>query len=364
MHLFRWALHSEIGFPRAPFTVWSRPANKEGTPVPLPSGSVTVAQVTPRVIQLPAQAMRVWVTVNTPAGSLTLDAYDSGGTRITGLSVNPGASGQTVALTGSGIASVRVSGAGRVDSVSLIVAEPYANLPDWTPVEVVGLPVEASSGLPYNPGDQGLTGALTAPSAAAIERLQRAAPQAGWPTASGIAVPAWAPPAFNALVDSYQQTLVTDLMSMLTDVGDPLEQRDYRTSNPLPQPEDQLGGPPRRPRSLGDSTASVAPLGLLALACHGDIYAALALGFATGYAAGQQAFSVYEPGVDYMVHGATTSSRTASGSSPSRSRASWPRSSHPRRPSVPPRPRCCTPSPHRAARGPPAATGPAFARSR
>ena len=297
VQLFRWALHKDLGLPREPFTIWARKAQSSQTPVPLPGGSVTVTPLNQRDIAMPVQAMRVSLVVATPSGALTLDAYDAGGTRITGRTVDQGASGLAVVLTGSGIARVRASGAGQVSSATFISASQYANLPDWSPLEVVGLPVEVAAGLPYSTANQGMTAAPAAPADAARQRLLRASPQAGWPAPAGFSGPDWAPPDLAALIAAYQQTLIPDLMSMLADVSDPTEHGVYQASKALPQPQDQQGGAASS-AALGQSSALVPPLGLLAMACHGDMYAALALGFATGYPSPDPASAT---ATDYMV---------------------------------------------------------------
>lgn len=297
VQLFRWALHKDLGLPREPFTIWERKAQPSQTPVPLPGGSVTATPLNQRDIPMPVQAMRVSLVVATPSGALTLDAYDAGGTRITGRTVDQGASGLAVVLTGSGIARVRASGAGQVSSVTFISASQYANLPDWTPVEMVGLPVEVAGSLPYSTANQGMATSPASPADAAQQRLLRAAPQAGWPVPTGFSGPDWAPPDIVALITAYQQTLISDLMSMLTDVSDPTQHGVYQASKALPQPQDQLGGAASS-AALGQSSALVPPLGLLAMACHGDMYAALALGFATGYPSPEPSSAT---ATDYMV---------------------------------------------------------------
>jgi hypothetical protein len=297
--LFRWALHKDLGLPVKPFTLSARPFAAATTAVPLP-GALTVASSNPRNVAMPAQAVRVSLVVDTPSGALTLDAFDSGGTRITGASVDPGASGLTITLSGSGIARVRASGSGRIDSATYLAAADYANLPDWQPVEIVGLPVDPASAAPYSAADQGLVSGLTPPADAALQRLQRAGPAAGWPIPTSFAVPPWAPPDGPALVQSHQLTIVSELVAMLGAVPDPTQHGVYRSTHALPQPQNQVGASASSSR-LGDSSAAIPPLGLLALSCHGDIYAALALGFATGHPAPQLTLTHGSTPIDYLV---------------------------------------------------------------
>lgn len=301
MIVLRWVLHPDVGFPAEPFTVWSRPGGGvDPVSVELPGGALTVNPLQPRDIDLPDRAVHVYVSTTTTTATLTLEAYDTGGNRICGVVVQAGATGQTVVLTGTGIARVHVSGTGTITSAGFVAATPYANLPDWRPVEIVGLPVDAAAVLPYDTGMQGLVSSPIAPVDAAVDRLGRGAPRLGWVAPVGFTDPQWVPPDFAALVDENRQTLLPLLMTMLSASGGPEQHAGFRVEQPLPQPQDASGGSSTT-TALGDSRAGVPPLGLLQIAAHGDMYSALAMGLATAYPSPHLPITFSAPQVEYMV---------------------------------------------------------------
>jgi hypothetical protein len=304
MQLLRWALHPDIGLPTAPFTIWTRPESPKADP-PTTAVGLPVTAVTPsasRDIALTAAAWRVTLVVDTPSGSLTINGYDGAGSRICGTTIDTGAAGQSVSLTGSGIVRVRATGSGTIHSAGFVSVSAYANLPDWQPLEIVGLPVgdDAGSAGPYPAGPQGMASPTLSPTAAAIDRLRRAAPRLGWPAPATGSGPVWAAPDPTVLVKTYQSTLVADLITMLTGAPDPTSHAAYRISSDLADPQDQRN-PETTTNTLGTSTASVPPLGLLSLACHGDPYAAISLGFATAYPTPQPVLTHVVPPTDFMV---------------------------------------------------------------
>ena len=166
-----------------------------------------------------------------------------------------------------------------------------ADLPNWEPIEQVGLPVDASwRDTGYGLSDQGPVGApLLSPVDAAHQRLQLGAPRIGWPgvTVNGTALPDWAPPDLDAyLVDVLRGALLGGIQQMLTDRPDPSQHADY-----LLNAGDGNGSGSLNPHLLGDASvvgapdqpASAAwhPLGLLLLAAGTDPLASLCLGFGT-----------------------------------------------------------------------------------
>lgn len=301
MLVLRWALHPEVGLPAEPFIVWTRQAgDAKPTPVLLSGQALAVTPSSPRDVHLPERSVHVFLSVDTTTATLTLEGYDTGGNRICGFAVQPGLTGQSVVLTGTGIARVHASGTGRVNSAGFVAAAPYANLPDWRPLEVVGLPVDEGAGLPYDTGKQGPLSGPVAPVEAAVDRLTRGAPRLGWPASGGFSGPEWIAPDFPAFVEENRQTLLPQLMTMLLEAGDPSQQVDFRVVQPLPPPQNASGGSSPT-AALGDAHAEVPPLGLLQIAAHGDMYAALALGFATAFPSPQAPVTHVAPPVDYMV---------------------------------------------------------------
>jgi hypothetical protein len=166
-----------------------------------------------------------------------------------------------------------------------------ADLPNWEPIEQVGLPVDASwRDTGYDLSDQGPAGApLLSPVDAAYQRLQLGAPRIGWPgvTVNGTALSDWAPPDLDAyLVDVLRGALLGGIQQMLTDRPDPSQHAAY-----LLNAGDGNGSGNLNPHLLGDASvvgapdqpASAAwhPLGLLLLAAGTDTLASLCLGFGT-----------------------------------------------------------------------------------
>ena len=165
-----------------------------------------------------------------------------------------------------------------------------ANLPNWQPIEQVGLPVDPSwAHAGYDLSDQGPTGATVAPVDAAEQRLQIGAPRIGWPelTVNGTTLPDWAPPDLDAyLKEVLVGPLLEGIREMLIDRPDPARHAAYSVSQ-----DDQDGSGALNPHLLGhadlvgarDQPASVSwyPLGLLAVAVGTDPLASLCLGFGT-----------------------------------------------------------------------------------
>lgn len=178
-----------------------------------------------------------------------------------------------------------------------------ANLPDWEPIEIVGLPVDASwadSG--YDLNQQGPPDNPLRPDEAAMRRLQLGAPRIGWTrlTLNGLPLPDWQPADLEAILrDTMESRLLSGIHAMLR------EQPNGRDHAAYVEREEDAGNHARlNPQLLlkqGPAAAGAneparsewRPLGLLLLSVGTDPLAALTLGFGTALNA--------EPDDLYMV---------------------------------------------------------------
>ncbi len=180
----------------------------------------------------------VLLVVNVPAGA-TLVARGFSGPDGTGHAVDEESvaglvSNRSFVLFGSPVASVVLFGTGTVTSVRVVPIDAFINDPGWKLVETVGLPANeafATTGYPMDP--QGPVGAEQAPVHAAIDRVKRGTPDAGWNaiTDRGTAVPAFAAPDSSQLVTKELRPLVSAVARMLETVSDP--SRHAETSVPV-----------------------------------------------------------------------------------------------------------------------------------
>lgn len=283
----RWILHSSLGMPRALFKVW----HFEGRALPVREVSVHSEPVDTGARLLswtlgPGAAVLVVVTV--PAGATLIVRGFSGpsGTGHAGdeeTVVGP-ATNRSVVLFGSPVASVLLLGTGTITSARVVPIDAFINDPGWTLVETVGLPVTdafAATGYPMDP--QGPAGAERPPVDAAIERVKRGTPDAGWSalTDRGTPVPAFVAPDASHLVTKELRPLVDAVARMLEQVPDP--SKHAAASFPITV---------RAPRSVHGVAASahwqskahdseLFPLGNMLITTGTDAFSALALGFGT-----------------------------------------------------------------------------------
>lgn len=283
----RWILHSSLGMPRALFKVWHFQGRalpvKEVTvhSEPLDSGSRLLSWTV-------GPGAAVLLVVNVPAGA-TLVARGFSGPDGTGHAVDEESvvgltSNRALVLFGSPVASVVLLGTGTVASVRVVPIDAFINDPGWKLLETVGLPANeafAATGYPMVP--QGPVGAEQAPVNAAIDRVKRGTPDAGWNaiTDRGTAVPAFVAPDSSQLVTKELRPLVSAVARMLETVSDPSKHAE--TSVPVTT---------KAPRSVHGVAASahwqskthdseLFPLGGMLVAAGTDPFSALALGFGT-----------------------------------------------------------------------------------
>ena len=283
----RWILHTSVGMPKALFKVW----HFEGGRVPVQEVPVQSepAEAGARLLSWNAgPAAAVQLIVNVPVGALLqLRAFT--GPSGTGHAVDeesvPGpATNHSVVLFGSPVSSVRLAGTGTVTSTRIVPIHPFIDDDGWKLVETVGLPANeafAATGYPLDP--QGPVGAELPPVDAAIRRVERGTPDAGWSpvTDRGTAVPAFVPPDPSQLVTKELRPLVETIARLLADVPDPAKHAE--ASYPIVV---------RAPRSVHGVAASahwqskahdsdLFPLGNMLISAGTDPFSALALGFGT-----------------------------------------------------------------------------------
>lgn len=181
-----------------------------------------------------------------------------------------------------------------------------ANLPNWEPLEVVGLPVhEAWGDTAYSLKEQGPVNAPLPPIKAAIRRLVQGAPPVGWPShdMNGLALPPWQEPNLEAYLDQLLRgQLLEGLLAMLRAVpadqhlAFAMKEGDVARLVPkllLGNIVAQAGG--------GAGSGRWHPLRLLAMNAGTDPLAALALGFGTALDMPVQADDLYMVSVRHRI---------------------------------------------------------------
>ncbi|HEY3438652.1 MAG TPA: hypothetical protein VGK35_13270, partial [Actinotalea sp.] len=291
----RWQCKAELGVPFGPFTVWTR-APKDA----LKEVDVTIRQRSEGLsLRLPvvAAVIAVQCDVIDPTRAVGLVATYVGG----GLREAVGATAVSAPGGGRITLRVRCSGATRVllvngtnPTVGILPLQDVLDDPGWKEMERVGLPVDDPwPGTGYDTSQQGLVTAPTDPVSAALERLKRGGPPVGWApvTGSGRLAPSWRAPDYPTLLKEIQQDLL------------PRIERLYRPGRAPADQATMADSPTVDPPSVGSkksslaTTATLAPLSLLALPSSADPFLALATGFGTAYpVVGEQ-----RRGVDVLV---------------------------------------------------------------
>ncbi|RWP30699.1 PASTA domain-containing protein [Mesorhizobium sp.] len=165
-----------------------------------------------------------------------------------------------------------------------------ANEGDWELLETVGLPITDDwMDTPYSREPQGLIGALFGPREAAFARLDRGAPQRGWPvvTVDGRTLPKWQRPNDDAFLEQLRASrIMTGLHQMLVSEPSPRKHKDFFVSVDRSDPSELLPH-----LLLNDSIGTIdgneqprgkwRPLSLMAMSAGSDPLAALGFGFGT-----------------------------------------------------------------------------------
>ncbi|RAP77726.1 hypothetical protein [Paenibacillus montanisoli] len=284
----RWMLSSKLGMPTEPFTVWRRFRG-------LQHPSTQVDFRTETTIWLFNHTIVTWnegpmvelsVDVTAPANGGTVYAYSGSPVMSCAVAIHEVAAGNsTIILKGSHIDGLVASEGLQITAIQGIAQEKL-NGEDagWKPYELVGLPVPQHewNGIGNHAIDQGMIGALVPPQDAALQRLERGAPQVGWAKTlpTGEPAPVWSLPKFPELVLKEIRRDVLDSMKPVLQ-NPPDRQNGILMDVHLPPPQNSSG----KQMSGAGKTTKVAPLPALLIAGGSDPCLALALGFGTAYPA-------------------------------------------------------------------------------
>jgi hypothetical protein len=285
----RWVTQPVVGFPRVPFEVWRRP-RIEKPPERLFERATVTAGAQTVVGWTAGELYEVHFDAKPdPGATLVVEALDLHGRVI------PGQRAQfTVAARGGlrspGIASLRLTGRGAVETPRGTLQQTLANEPDWTRIEVVGLPFRKGeiappvyTPTPQGPGAPGLDGFEAALVRLRIsEVLHQPLPATG---VADIPTPMWNAPdpaAYLKTVRDFSPALVAliaDCLSSSDDTNMAKLQVLYQAAASLPGirqadlPGAAIGADPTQ--------VEVPVVGISMLAAGSDTDAATALGYGT-----------------------------------------------------------------------------------
>lgn len=302
----RWMIHRDLGLPTEPFIVWRRPKGVQGL-------KSLNADISPQVFLLGSQKvewtdgpmMRVILEVtNTSTGSIQAWTGSPIFPNVTALAqVNAGTT--TVTVSAPIIDGLIVSPGVTITKISGIPLDQLSQASGWQPIEYVGLPVPRPewNGIEKYAADQGMVSALTTPQSAALQRLERGAPQVGWqpdlPT--GEVVPPWVAPDTNKLVTQELKKDLIDRLKMVLPGTPPNQQYDKKITIAIPPLENSSG---KKMPGAG-TTTKVSPLAATLMPASVDPWLALALGFGTAYPVNFNTATIaYVPNAldyDYMI---------------------------------------------------------------
>jgi len=196
----RWQTLPSLGFPREPFEVFRRPRNPAAEKAQLKQVAAAAVVAGARDISVFASDLAYLVIAPvtiTSGNSVTLQALDSSSRPIPGQSVTLSGSG-IAEFRSPGIAALHASGTATVGPIATIGETAYANLPDWEKIQTVGLPLKDKEiGAAYNTRPQGFEPPTLDGIAAAELRAQITALLQINPPGTGIAdfpLPAWPVP--------------------------------------------------------------------------------------------------------------------------------------------------------------------------
>lgn len=300
----RWMLSADLGLPTEPFIVWSRPHSAQAGFQTLSiiqkqlefDGGVTLLAWT----QGPMSAVSLDITTTGAGAIFAFGASPTVDNIVAFRSVTAGTS--TVEISAPIITFLLLPFGASVSAARGLVPGGYPNLPGWTQIEIVGLPVPpATWGSVGKYGEQqGLTGSLSDAATAAVARLTRGAPPTGWGPniASGTPAPAWAAPNFAALVSEVNIELLNYLRNIAASIP-PANQAAQSVTVPLPPPQNSSGQHTNKP----GTTTQLLPLPMTYMAAATDAFLNLVLGFGTAYVlrAPSPTLSASLPPHDFMV---------------------------------------------------------------
>lgn len=283
LHL-RWMTHRELGMPTEPFIVWRRPKGMQGL-IPLN------IDVEPQLFLFGARKvewtngpmMRVFVQVTaTSAGSII--AYAGSPIFSNFNAIVPVVAGSTtIVVSASIIEGLLLTPGVDVTSVTGIPLDQLTVQAGWQKLEYVGLPFPLPewNGIWKYDSKQGMVTALTEPQTAALQRLERGAPQVGWQPnlPSGELVPPWLPPDTFKLVTQEIRTAVINRLKLILPNTPPNQQYDKKITVTIPPPENSSG----QKMPVDDTTTQISPVAGTLMPASVDPWLALSLGYGTAY---------------------------------------------------------------------------------
>lgn len=279
----RWMLDAGLGLPTEPFVVWARPHTPQlAQPLTISQRQLLFLANYELVTWAEGSMASVSVDVQAPTGG-AIFAFAGAPTlgNVRAVASAP-AGNATVELTASFIDGLLVAPSVTVTAVRGSGSGAYANSPGWSPVELVGLPVDPAQwgGISKQGSPQGLVGAFTDAQTAAVARLGRGGPPIGWGPllAAGVPAPPWQPPDFALLVKEVNAELLDALRGVVA-AFPPGQQAAQVVNVPLPPPENSSGVR----MAGGGSRSQLAPLPMTYLAAATDPFLSLVLGFGTAY---------------------------------------------------------------------------------
>lgn len=278
-----WACSADLGVPRGPFTVWTRERREDKLE------KVDVA------LNWRGQGIGLWWGgVEASCVDVVCDVVDPA--KPVGLfllrtapNVNDTVAATAVPAGGGATVSIRLRAPGATTAVLVNGRNPVARIERladvvnddaWKPLEVVGLPVDQPwSGTLYDTSDQGPVAAPVDPVEAAVIRLVRGGPIAGWGpvTQTGHPAPPWVAPDPKLLVEEVRKTLLPELMQLYDGSAREYQQAAIVNSRTVPGPQSGT-----RTSSL-DATADAGPWPMLMLPAMSDPFLNLATGFGSSY---------------------------------------------------------------------------------
>lgn len=278
----RWSVADTLGVARKPFVVWARPMNDKLDTVPVEMSTTTDGHL---LLELPEVAGAVSIRCTPVIASQAIGAYglldgaDLHASVVARGTRSPGGGPVTLVLRGTAIERVLLVN-GQSPTVQAEPLQQIIDDPGWSPIELVGLPVDGSfSFSDYSHDDQGLLSAPVPPAEAAEERLQRGRPVIGWRalTENGVFAPRWDPVDPPHMVHEVIQDLMGDVSQLFDGGLASIEQHQVVDTRTV-APPNQNGVP-----APYDTVAELPPLGMLLLAGSSEPGLALATGFGTAY---------------------------------------------------------------------------------
>ena len=215
----RWSCTPSLGFPREPFQVYRRLRNTiENTAFVTVLANATAVTVQQQTIPVLAGGDASYIVIASVAvaasSSVSVQAIDANGKPIPNQVLLRTVSGP-IEFRCPGIAALAVSGSGTIGPIEAVGETTYANLPDWTQIQTVGLPLlDNEIGASYKTLPQGFWSTpLTPPTlngvVASIDRTLVTALLEVAPPPTGITdfpLPVWTQPNASAYVSNIRKT--------------------------------------------------------------------------------------------------------------------------------------------------------------